>query len=308
MSRLYHCEISPSHTSFQWEQNEAAPFDELIITWNSYRPLVGYYEILVSLKIAGRWSPWLPYAHWYVDRQRSFESKDSDFPIKVYQDTIEVLSEDPASGFRVCVEAKEGAKFHDFFSLYACVTHLKKFSSIDEIKASQPIKLSVSGLSQCDLKDARKMRLCSPTSTTAVVRYLNGSTCLDPLNFANRVRDGGFDIYGNWIFNVAQAYVELKGQWKCWVQRLSGFDKIYQQLEKGRPVVVSIKGPLPGAPRPYQEGHLLVVIGYLPDESKVICMDPAFEGDMQTIVAYETQEFLQAWNRRKNLAYLFDKT
>jgi hypothetical protein len=288
---------------FQWEQ-ETDPFDELIVSWNAFRPTNGFFKISVSLKI-GTWSPWLPYAQWGVSQQYSFELTAQNFPIKVWQDTI-VIEKAEASAFRVRVEAKEGARFQDLFSLFACTTNLKKFSFIEKENEYEFIKLNVVGLSQFCLSDPRKARLCSPTSTTSVVRYLSGSTQLEPITFADRIRDASFDIFGHWVFNIAQAFVELGGEWNCWIEHLTNFSSLYQKLEKGIPVVVSVKGPLKGAPLPYQEGHLMVVIGYQPDQRRVICMDPAYEDESQTITTYPLQDFLQAWNRRKNIAYIFE--
>lgn len=150
-------------------------------------------------------------------------------------------------------------------------------------------------------------RICSPTSTTAVIRYLNHNNSLDPLQFAYRVRDQQFDIFGNWVLNTAQAFHELQGKWAVWVERLEGFQRVYDSLEKGVPVVISVQGPLAGSACDYSEGHLMAVIGYDAEKEEVICMDPAFRGREASSTRYALNDFLSAWARRGNVAYLFQE-
>jgi hypothetical protein len=148
--------------------------------------------------------------------------------------------------------------------------------------------------------------MCSPTSTSAVIQYLQGCY-IDPISFSSNVHDNAHDIYGNWILNTANAAAILGAGWHCWVQRLNGFDELYQQLEKRIPVVVSIKGPLEGAPLPYEEGHLIVVKGYDASKKCVLCMDPAYPTNTETNAEYPFEAFMHAWRRRRHLAYIFAK-
>lgn len=177
----------------------------------------------------------------------------------------------------------------------------------EKISYSTPLHLQVPELSQMTLNHIRHRDLCSPTSTTAVVRYLSKNEAIDPIQFSLNVWDSGFDIFGNWVFNVAQASMELNKEWDCWVERLSGFDKIIHRLNEGTPVIVSVKGPLKESAFPYTEGHLIAVIGYDALEQKVICMDPAFSPPHQTYIRYDLLDFIQAWSRRGKIAYIFNK-
>ena len=140
------------------------------------------------------------------------------------------------------------------------------------------------------LSDERSKRLCSPTSTTAVIRFLSQSSLPSPLSFADSVVDTAFDIYGNWILNTAQASHLLKKPWTCCVVRLTSFDQVIRQLQKGYPVVVSVKGPLNGGATPYESGHLLVIKGYDSEKQEVFCMDPAFPTDELTLVSYDLND------------------
>ncbi len=170
---------------------------------------------------------------------------------------------------------------------------------------SEAVHLNAEGLSQMALKHPRNGSICSPTSTTAALRYLT-QRAIDPLDFAAHTRDHGFDIYGNWILSAAQASAELGNDWNCWVERLDGFSDIHQRLLRGFPVVISIRGPLQGSALPYEQGHLIVVIGYSPQERRVLCMDPAFPSETETLVSYDLDDLMQAWSRRGRVAYLFE--
>lgn len=287
---------------FLWEK-KVIPFQELIIGWNAQRPHQGQYHISVSLKME-EWSPWFSYALWGTDSQRSFEHQwDS---IKIFQDTILISEGYKACAWRMKVEAEETSNLQGFHALYAAIPPIQK--SHHQQKMNLPyICLDVPGISQIKINDPRNMRICSPTSTTAVVSFLNKHSSITPLEFAEKVWDSHFDIYGHWVFAAAQAYAELGEQWICRVQYLNSFDDIYHFLQGGYPVVVSIKGPLPGSLHPYQQGHLLVVRGYDPLQNSVLCMDPAYSENSQTHCSYAMNDFLNSWQRRKNIAYIFER-
>jgi hypothetical protein len=299
---LYH--TLPSHARkekvYIWEKNNLSAFNELIIGWNAQRPEQGQYHISLSLKME-EWSPWFSYAYWGSNTQRSFEHRLGS--IHVFQDTVNI-SENIATGWRVKVEAEDVENLQRFYALYATFPPTQKKQ---QTKLSY-VCLEVSGISQIKINDPRSMRICSPTSTTAVIRFLNKHAKTSPLDFADKVWDSHFDIYGHWVFAAAQAYAELGEEWETKVMYLNGFEDIYTSLRAGYPVVVSVRGFLPGALHPYSQGHLLVVCGYSPEKNKVLCMDPAYPEDVQTHVAYDLDDFLLAWQRRKNIAYIFQRS
>ncbi len=291
-----------SRSVYTWEVAQLdAPFNELIISWNSSRPETGAYLIEVSLLQEAGWSPWLRYARWGAEDQTSFSYTQGK--IQVDQD---VISAD-GHGFKVRVTSQEGARLRKLRSLHVATAPLPATPS--RYPSPSRINLACQGLSQMALQDERKERLCSPTSTLAVLHFLNYATHLGPLEFATNCWDRGFDIFGNWVFNIAAASSMIEtGHLTCWVERLTGIEQICTSLHKGFPVVVSVKGPLAGSATPYANGHLLVVTGYDPIKKEVVCMDPAFPTDETTHVRYALDDFLAAWKRRQNIAYLFDHT
>lgn len=265
-----------------WEETDLEPFDELIISWCAKRPQTGAYTIFISV-LERKWSAWQPYMHWEKDHQHSYAL-----------DTIEVQG---AIGFRVRVEAPQDIEM----SLYAAMARDHKLV-LDEGKFPA-YALPLQGFSQLCLNDPQQHRMCSPSSVAAVLRYL-GCKCA-PLALANKVFDHRFAIYGNWVLNAAEAAAKLYGQYDVFVVRLTSFVQVVESLERKCPVIVSVKGPLPGSALSYEEGHLLVIRGYDPLEKKVLCVDPAFPRDDLTLVGYDLADFLTAWGRRKGLAYMF---
>lgn len=267
-------------------------FDEMIISWNGQRPKGERIDIYASVRL-GEWSPRVLYASWGEDFQSSHQCQVGD--VRVYQDIFEVIGGKKADGFRIYAT--------HFLELYAD-TNGKNFLKQDLFEY-KPVFLKLKGLSQMRLNHPRHRDLCSPTSTVAVTRYLTQKE-VDPVVFAEKVRDHACDIYGNWVLNVAESSTYLGSSWRAWVERLESFKKLYEKLVLGTPVVVSVRGPLLGSAQPYETGHLLVVTGFDPLSQRVHCMDPAFESDEGTNVSYPLDDFLQSWQRRGNLAYVFE--
>lgn len=291
-----------NHTGLEeWREENTAPFDELILTWNGSRPVDGKYLIYVSLK-TDEWSPYLLYGLWGEKEQSSFLSEMEGCPIRSHQDIVGVKNGGKATGFQIKIAPEHGAAMQPLRSLHVFTnSHLQQPTVEDEAFSS--VHLHVKGLSQRTLPHPRAMDLCSPASTTAVIRYLLNKDSLDPVLFAERSWDHGFDIFGNWVLNVAESSSELGDQWDCWVGRLSGFRDIHECLCRNTPVVVSVRGPLIGSALPYAKGHLLVVIGYDNVAKRVLCMDPAFPTDEETLVSYPFKDFMEAWKRRGCFSY-----
>lgn len=297
-----------TNDSYCWIERNVSPFEELLISWNATRPDCGHYSIYISIN-TGRWSPWLLYAQWGSSFQKGNISSQKKASVRVYQDAVETLKEKTGKGFKIKVTAENGANISSLKSIHVCATNFnKENSSPKTFKADTSYLLDVDGLSQMALIDERRNRLCSPTSTTAVIRFLKKETTLDPIQFAENVWDASFDIFGTWVFNVAEAYNQINNQsYSCWVERLDSFQNILDSLKEGFPVVISVRGPLPNSAQAYKSGHLLVVIGFDAKTKEVICMDPAFDTDNQTRVRYPLEDLTKAWKRRKNVSYIFKK-
>lgn len=306
-TQIYHHPVNPvddGTIDYEWVCHETIPFNELIISWNAMRPQYGGFEIFVSVKTRA-WSPWFPYAYWGSNGQWGGDVTAADGFFEIKQDILRFINSDKATGFQIRVKAVEGANLDEFYTLHACATRLEDLSIKKEFVSGPSIDLKVPLVSQMALPHVRKRDMCSPTSTSSAISYLLKMNRLDPIAFALHAHDDIFDIFGNWVLNTAHAAAVMGKRWNCWVQRLQGFGDIYKQLREGTPVVVSLKGELPGGPQPYNQGHLVVVKGYRVHDSHVLCMDPAFPDDSLTNVGYKLNDFLDAWSRRQYLAYVF---
>ncbi len=284
-----------------WEEACVPPFTELIFTWNGQRPVDQDYRFYVNIKVGTVWSPDLLYAQWGRESQCTFSQTVDNFPVRSDQDTIEILDGHQADGFRIRVEGPGE-------SLFSLHVYTKQREAQDaEFGGVASVELPLKGLSQMVLEHPRFASLCSAASSTAVIRYLLSSDHWDPIFFAERSRDFCFDIFGNWVLNLAHASSVISPSWECWVERLAGFGELYRKLSSGVPVVVSVRGPLNGSALPYQSGHLLVVRGYDAESQKVLCMDPAFPSPEETFVSYALSDFLFAWKRRGYVSYIFSQ-
>lgn len=287
------------------QEEEAAPFSEMIISWNAERShKKGLLKIYARLKTE-EWSPWMLYAEWGEGKQTTFSERDTN--VRVCQDAVETLNGQKATGFAVKI-VTEGELFpEDIRALYVSTNSDKERECGQLIEPRPSVNLAVPQMSQILLSTERAVSsFCSPTSTAAVVSFLSGQI-IDPEEFAATIYDQGQDIYGNWVLNVAEAANRLGKGWECYVTRLPGFEELYAHLGQQTPLVVSVRGPLPGSALPYATGHLLVVRGYEPDSDTILCMDPAFPALAATYVSYKRTDFIEAWSRRGRMAYVFIK-
>ncbi|HSX10911.1 MAG TPA: C39 family peptidase [Chlamydiales bacterium] len=274
-----------------YKEENTPPFNELILSWNGLRPKVGKWNFSVSLKEG----EWLPYAEWTSSGQRSFQSEGAF--AQSYQDVV-TPKEGLATRFQIKVEGDDLSGLH---RLIVCLSNLTNHKIYAPQNLSPVLLPRVPRQSQLLLDHPRAKDLCSPTSTSTALNYLLGCRKIDPVAFANATHDQGFDIHGNWILNVAEGYNQSRIP--CHVERLTDFAALHAQFLNGRPVVVSVKGILSGAPKPYPSGHLICVIGF--EGGKVLCIDPAFPDNESTFIGYDLDDFLKAWGVRRNLSYVF---
>lgn len=272
-------------------QENIPPFNEMIISWNGERLVEN--KIFARVKLE-EWSPWFLYGTWGSASQASYQRKEGF--VEVDQDVFQVIGGKKATGFHIKMD--HPLRLH----VYTNGTAQPTAQNFDK-----SIFLKVPGLSQIALNHPRSTSLCSPASLTALIRYLSKKD-VGPIEIAEKVWDQGFDIFGNWVFNVAEGWTHLGPSWNAWVERLNGFSDIYRRLTSGTPVIVSVRGPLTGSAGAYERGHLIVVSGFDPKTQEVHCMDPAFATDDETHVRYQLEHFRGAWERRGKIAYIFEKT
>lgn len=296
-------QANTTETFYIWREVSSQPFNELIVSWNALRPVVGTYTFFVRIKTK-KLSGWLKYAEWGATRQHSFlYTKDEIAQSNIV--TVTPKGGGLATEFEIKVEASGGADLANVHKLYACASNTQKYVSVKPAGSLESGFIEkVPQQSQMVLKHPRAKDMCSPTATSTVISYFLGKR-VDPLDFAALVLDSGHNIYGNWPLNGAQVYDISDGKVFCWVERLASFDELHSYLRRDCPVVVSIQGPIKGSASPYQNGHLIVVIGWDAKNKRVLCVDSAFKANNLTMVWYDSDEFCKAWGRHKNLSYVF---
>lgn len=293
-----------------FSKKDIPAFTQLVFSWNAFRPTKGHFVFYGQVRNAStkKWSKWHRMMMWGVHVQKSFIT-ESDKVSHYLHVRLELNAGHYADGFTIKIEALDGADLSLLKSFSVNVANLNDFNPEDEtimdIKRSVYIK-KVPCFSQFELNHPRNDGLCSPTSCAMLTGFLL-SRSIDPVDFAEKSFDSGLDKYGSWPFNMAHAFEKSEGKVSFAVARLNSVTNLHDHLCKGIPVVVSVRGYLPGAPRVYQNGHLLIVVGYDSKTKEVICHDPAVADAQLCKKRYPLKSFMNAWERSHRLAYLADR-
>ena len=304
---MFSCSSSKSNDRM-CRQVDTPLFKQLICSWDALRPILGAYRIWTRVRDAEskQWSSWYDMLEWGADTQRSLLRRKPDG----VNQFVRLEPYNVADGFEVYVQACDGAMLSRFSNIWVNISYHDRMMHEKAEQyagyASIP-RLSVPPISQMCLSHDHHERMCSPTSVTMVLQYLTKQN-IDPVDFACNAFDTGLSAYGSWPFNIAHANQYMPNDISLCVRRLLSFRSLYNYVRVGKPVIVSVRGQISGAPRPYPHGHLLVVIGFDVDNMQVICADPAMPSDTDVYVAYPLSDFLRAWERSHRLAYTIEKT
>lgn len=296
--------------NFVFLKHDLPQFTQLMFSWNAFRPAEGYFTFYVQVRNAKNqtWGQWHKMAAWGAKMQRSFGSV-AESTVKYLNVRLEARAGHEADAFRIRVQAEDGADLSKFRSFAVSLSNFHKFktSLVDNTICALPSThvSNVPKQSQFKVPYERNDSICSPTS----VGMLIGSLTHEKIDYCQLVRgsfDNGLRIHGSWPLNMAHAFEHCKGNVHFAVGRLHSFAQLHERLEKGIPVVVSVRGYLHGAPKVYEKGHLLVVVGWDSKRRQVICHDPAFKSNHKVLKRYAVASFLRAWDRSNRLAYLAD--
>jgi len=295
---------------FMFLKNDLPHFTQLMFSWNAFRPSEGHFTFYVQVRDAKnkKWGTWHKMAEWGANVQRSFAST-SENGAKYLHVRLEAQDGHEADAFKIRVNASQGTDLSQFRSFAVSLSNFHQFkeSSIDHAICTLPSThvANVPKQSQFKVPYERNDSICSPTS----VGMLIGSLTDKKVDYRQLVRgsfDNGLNVHGSWPFNMAHAFEHCKGDVYFSVGRLHSFVQLHERLQKGVPVVVSVRGHLAGAPKIYEKGHLLVVVGWDAKRRQVICHDPAFKSNHKVLKRYAISSFLRAWDRSHRLAYLAD--
>jgi hypothetical protein len=286
-------------------------FSQLIFSWNSFRLRKGFYSFYVAARDAqsGKWGEWHRMADWGANIQRSYLS-NADHISHYHFVRLEIHTRGLSDAFRIKIVPNEGARLNQIKSMAVSTANLNDFKAetIDQEMMQLPSVhvRNVPMIAQFALEHPNNDAICSPTSCSMLTGFLSQKP-VDPIEFAAKAYDQGLGVFGSWPFNMAYAFEVCDGSHRFYTARLNSFARIHARLKAGMPVVVSVRGPLEGAEKPYKNGHLLVVVGYDAKKREVIAHDPAFKTDRETERRYPLKSFLQAWERSRRLAYVAEE-
>lgn len=297
------------NNEFVFSKLNVPAFSQLIFSWNAIRPSTGYFSFAVQVRDAQtkRWGKWHHMIDWGNTAQKSYLSA-TDGHSKYVHVRLETEGEKKADAFRIKIIGQEGVDIALVKLIAVATADYGQFKpeSVETLASLPSVFVrGVPKVSQFKVDHPESRRLCSPTSCSMVAGYLRGEH-IDPVEFADNVFDHGLEIFGSWPFNMAFAFEQCLGNNWFFTTRLNGFSDIHRQLLQGIPVAVSIRGSLDGAPKVYEDGHLLVVVGWDAQKKSVICHDPAFDSHYQVLKHYPIKSFIRAWECSRRLAYWAD--
>jgi len=296
--------------TLRFEKSSVAPFNQLVFSWNAFRPKSGHFSFFAKIRNlkTKKWGPWRKMLDWGASIQRSY-ADTSQKGAKYLYVRLETGLQNLADAFSVKIVSSAGANLSKLHGFSVCTADFNCFRPekvTDQLLNLRSVYVrNVPRKSQMILNHQRSAHMCSPTSWSMLTGFLSKKD-VDPLDFAKHAFDVGLNSYGTWQFNVAHAFEQCRGRAFFSVARFHSFKYIHKQLIRGLPVIVSIRGFLRGAPKSYDNGHLMVVVGWDSKRRQVICHDPAFASNRKVARRYDIKNFLSAWERSRRLAYLVE--
>lgn len=286
--------------------------DHAVLSWNALAPEGGTVTFQLRAKIGKRWTPWYTMGVWGDGGSARSVAGQEDRSGKVDVDTL-VLKEGAREWqYRLTKDNPRGGRLPFVSSVSLAVKDGKTYQKGDGEKGKVVHPLTIPAISQFETSKAEHheelaKRICSPSSSAMVLRSL-GAKVPSVTDYALGVYDPASDMFGNWPLNTAGIYRELARtrppeSVATYVRWYETFDELLENVERGVPVIVSIKfkeGELDGAPIP-TPGHLVVVRGA--DEKHVYVNDPAAASNSTVPRRYKRVQFINAW---KGMAYVVE--
>jgi len=161
-------------------------------------------------------------------------------------------------------------------------------------------RLDVPPLSQMELPEAMRHRVCSPASVAMVLGYWKRPVPVADL--AASMYDARHDLYGVWPAAIrAAARHGVAG----YLLRFPSWAAAAWCLDRGLPIIASVHyaaGELRGAAIESTKGHLLVLAGY--EGEHVLANDPAAPTSREVPRAYALDDIRRVWLERTGVGYV----
>lgn len=275
-------------------------FSSLVLSANLAPHADGCALLEVQVEQDGQWSPFYKIGMLAHSFKQSFPAQQ-DVCGQVAVDELRLTT--PAQRYRCRIQL-EGNTFLDRLTTCGvCAPFVYDEPSATQLPAGE-VEIPVSAISQKEQNLADKDRICSPVSLCMALQALGQRVTLAQV--LEGVYDATYDIYGNWMFNVAfaaQCGVEAE------VRRFSSLKQLLDTCTPRSLVVASVAyqaGELPHAAQPQTPGHLVLVRGY--EKGKILVADPAAPHAGEVLRAYEAKAFARAWLcNKQGVAYVLRK-
>lgn len=298
-----------AHNGIALTRTQTPLFNQLIVSFNADIPDDG--KLIFSGRVhyhdTDTWSLWHNMIEYSRMGCKTLYGKHDDGLTYSYV-RLELPQKRYADGFQIKVEAEHNAPLSAVKMLTVSISNLSQFEN--ERAASYKLEESVyihevPAWSQMTLDHPDSRVLCSPTALCAQASFIS-QKLFNPLDFAHGVYDYGLKVYGSWPCNTAYAFNATQGEHFFHVQRLHDFHELLSLLRKDIPVVVSVRGSLPGAPKSYPGGHLIIIVGYDAKKQLVLCHDSAVIPELHgsLLKKYPLSAFLSAWENSQRLSYI----
>lgn len=182
--------LATQTSAILFEQAQTQPFNQLIFSWNALPEPQGHLFFSVQPRLAKtqEWSTrWYPMFVWGNTQNRSFQTQEPGDPMQYQFVHLDGVDQQYADGFRIKVEAIDGAHLENIRFVHACTCDFAKFQNEIARKIYKKLpSLSLKGVpaySQFEIEDPENKSMCSPTSTCMLTSFLL-KRLLDPHAFA----------------------------------------------------------------------------------------------------------------------------
>lgn len=295
---------------------DTIPFNQLIVSVNARRPAQGHYTFFARVRKVGsdKWSKLYPLFRFGANGQRTYLMEPSSGP-KWHYVRLQMPKNQLGDTVEISAQIKNGATFEEIDAITISTTNEGLFTESDVTNFSKLSSVPIVGrslakmprYSQMLLRSEDANRMCAPTSLAMVTAWANNQP-ESPIIFGAGVYDPTMDGYGSWPFMVLQSYDRMQGKYRVCSQRLESFEQLHGMLQRGLPVVVSIRGKIKTMPSyvTFKHGHIVVVVGYDANKKRVIVHDPSFKPRGKVLHAYPLASFLAAWDRSRRFAITFE--
>jgi hypothetical protein len=300
----------------------AFPYNQLVASWNAQTPTGTWVQVEVKPRLEdGHWAKWYILGRWASgdsDFHRTSVGGQGDADGYVSIDTF-IAKDHVATAYQLRVTlfkrtaSTTGPTLTRLSAIASNLTNQKNvFPSATTMKGTA-IDLGVPPYSQeihrgeYPQYDNGGEAWCSPTSTSMVVAYWGKSPSAAETSWVNPLYDDPFVDYtaravydyhyngaGNWPFNAAYAASRgLVGD----VTQLHDLREAEAFIRAGVPLVASVAWNSNKLDTGIKStnGHLVVIVGFSGDGSKVIVNDPASPDDTSVKHFYDREQFERAW-------------